>query len=69
MRTAKKGPDWLITEPLLYLVSQQAHYTNQQMGDLSGLTDFAVSRHISIFKHLIFRDSQMKKRFFAILNG
>jgi hypothetical protein len=58
----KKEPDWLITELILYLVWQQGHQTNQQMGDLFGLTYSAVSRRISIFKNLILRDNQMKKK-------
>ena len=41
------------TELLLYLVWRRGHQTNQLIGNLFGLTYFAVSRRISIFKNLI----------------
>jgi putative transposase len=47
---------------LLYLVWQQGHQTNQQIGDLFGLTYSAVSRRISIFRNLIRRDKTGRER-------
>jgi REP element-mobilizing transposase RayT len=56
------GQDVLDRDLLLYLVWLHGHQTNQQIGDLFGLSYSAVSRRISIFKHLILRDNQVKKR-------
>jgi hypothetical protein len=56
------GQDVLDRDLLLYLVWQRGHQTNQQIGDLFGLTYSAVSRRISIFKNLIRQDNQMRKK-------
>jgi putative transposase len=56
------GQDVLDRDLLLYLVWLHGHQTNQQIGDLFGLTYSAVSRRISIFKNLILRDNQVKKK-------
>jgi putative transposase len=56
------GRDVLDRDLLLYLIWQQGHQTNQQIGDLFGLTYSAVSRRISMFKNLMLRDDQVKKK-------
>ncbi len=56
------GQDVLDRDLLLYLVWQLGHQTNQQIGDLFGLTYSAVSRRISIFKNLIRQDNQVRKK-------
>jgi len=56
------GRDVLDRDLLLCLVWQQGHQTNQQIGDLFGLTYSAVSRRISMFKNLMLRDDQVKKK-------
>ena len=48
--------DVLNRDLLLYMVWQQGHQTNQQIGELFGLTYSAVSRRISLFKNRIRRD-------------
>jgi REP element-mobilizing transposase RayT len=52
--------DVLDRDLLLYLVWQHGHQTNQQIGDLFGLTYSAVSRRVSIFKNLIQKDKEVR---------
>ncbi|HVO82830.1 MAG TPA: transposase [Syntrophobacteria bacterium] len=54
--------DVLDRDLLLYLVWQQGRQTNQQIGDLFGLTYSAVSRRISIFKNLIHWDKVAREK-------
>ena len=54
--------DVLDRDLLLYLVWQQGHQTNQQIGDLFGLTYSAVSRRVSIFKNLICWDKVAREK-------
>jgi REP element-mobilizing transposase RayT len=55
------APDVLDRDLLLYLVWQRGHQTNQQIGELFGLTYSAVSRRISIFKNRIRRDKAARE--------
>jgi hypothetical protein len=49
-------------DPMLYLVYQHGHQTNQQIGELFGLTHSAASRRISIFKNILHRDKAARGR-------
>jgi REP element-mobilizing transposase RayT len=48
---------------LIFLIWQQGHQTNQQIGNLFGLTYSAVSRRISIVKSLIGQNRQLRREF------
>jgi REP element-mobilizing transposase RayT len=56
------GQDVLDRDLLIFVVWQLGQQTNQQIGDLLGLTYSAVSRRISIFKNKIRRDNQIRKK-------
>jgi hypothetical protein len=64
MKNSRKVPaDQVLDRDLmLYLLWQHGHQTNQQLGDLFGLTHSAVSRRISIFKNLLHRDKAARER-------
>jgi REP element-mobilizing transposase RayT len=64
LKTSPKVPaqQVLNRDLMLYLVWQQGHQTNQQIGELFGLTHSAVSRRISIFKNLLHRDKAARER-------
>jgi REP element-mobilizing transposase RayT len=64
MKNSRKVPAQLVLDRdlMLYLVWQQGHQTNQQVGELFGLTHSAVSRRISIFKNLLHRDKGVREK-------
>ncbi len=64
MKNSRKVPAQLVLDRdlMLYLVWQQGHQTNQQIGELFGLTHSAVSRRISIYKDLLLLDKSARER-------
>jgi hypothetical protein len=64
MKNSRKAPADLMLDRdlMLYLLWQQGYQTNQQIGELFGLTHSAVSRRISIFKNLLHRDKAARER-------
>jgi chromosomal replication initiation ATPase DnaA len=64
MKNSRKVPADLVLDRdlMLYLLWQQGHQTNQQIGELFGLTHSAASRRISIFKNLLHRDKRVGER-------
>lgn len=54
--------DVLDRDLLIFLVWQLGQQTNQQIGDLFGLTYSAVSRRVSIFKNLMRLDNQLRRK-------
>jgi REP element-mobilizing transposase RayT len=64
LKNSRKVPGDLVLDRdlMLYLLWQLGHQTNQQVGELFGLTHSAVSRRISIFKNLLHRDNAARER-------
>jgi REP element-mobilizing transposase RayT len=61
--SAKVSPQEVLDRDLLiYLVWQLGHPTNQQIGDIFGLTYSAVSRRISIFRNLIQKNKKVEMK-------
>jgi len=71
LETIKNSPrvrksDMLNRDILLYLLWQEAKYTNIQIGILLGLTPSAVSRRVAITREKIALEPSFKKRIDAI---